>query len=160
MQILKTIHNNTEQSTITNGKANSTRQISTDKKLRLIQSIRAENMDNRMKIRQRENFLYGNNMNNMPPLLNKGESMYMGDPYRDAENPEEVTHVTNTFKVRMAAAIILFVAFLLCDVGNYKVWGYSMNDICGLISEDYFRIYADKTADELPQLTELLQLDD
>lgn len=155
MQIIKTIQNQTEQ---TNG---TKRQVPVDKKMRLIQSIRAENMDNRMKIRQRENFLYGTgSMNNMPPLWSKGEPMQMGEAYLNGENPEEIAPVTNTFRIRMAAAIMLFVGFLLCDAGGYKIWGYSMNDIYGLITEDYFQIYNDKNADELPQLTELLGFDE
>ncbi|MCH5255912.1 MAG: hypothetical protein J1D87_01415 [Lachnospiraceae bacterium] len=155
MQIIKTIQNQTEQ---TNG---TKKQVPVDKKMRLIQSIRAENMDNRMKIRQRENFLYGTgSMNNMPPLWSKGEPMQMGEAYLNGENPKEIAPVTNTFRIRMAAAIMLFVGFLLCDAGGYKIWGYSMNDIYGLITEDYFQIYNDKNADELPQLTELLGFDE
>lgn len=153
MQIMKTTQNRTEPT-------NATGKITTDKKLRLIQSIRAENMDNRMKIRQRENFLYGTgSMDSMPPLWNKGSIMQNGEAYPNAENPEEIAPVNNTFKIRMAAAIILFVGFLLCDAGGYKIWGYSMNDIYGLISEDYFQIYNNKNVDDLPQLTELLKLD-
>ena len=154
MQIIKTFQNQIEQA------GGTKRQVPTEKKLKLIQSIRAENMDNRMKIRQRENLLYGtNSMNNMPPLFSKGETMQMGEPYLGVENPEEMTPVNSTFKIRMAAAIILFVGFLLCDVGGYKILGYSMNDIYGLITEDYFQIYDNKNANELPQLTELLKLD-
>ena len=36
-----------------------TRQVPVEKKMKLAQYIRAENMDNRMKIRQREKILYG-----------------------------------------------------------------------------------------------------
>ena len=155
MQIIKSLQNQTEQANGTRG------QIPVEKKMRLIQSIREENMDNRMKIWQREKFLYGtNNMNSMPPLWSKGEGMQMGEGYRNGENLDEITPVTNTFRIRMTAAIILFVAFLLCDASGYKIWGYSMNDIYGLISEDYFQIYDDKNVNELPQLTELLKLDD
>ena len=155
MQIIKTIQNQTEQQSGTG------RQVPVEKKMRLIQSIREENMDNRMKIWQREKFLYGtNNMNSMPPLWAKGESMHMREPYMDGVNPDEITPVTNTFRIRMTAAVILFVAFLICDAGGHKILGYSMNDIYGLISEDYFQIYDDKSADELPQLTELLGIDE
>ncbi|MCH5249910.1 MAG: hypothetical protein J1E98_08250 [Lachnospiraceae bacterium] len=154
MQIIKTIQNQTEQ---TNG---TKRQVPVDKKMRLIQSIRAENMDNRIKIRQRENFLYGTgSMSNIPPLWSKGEPVQMGETYLNGDNPEEITPVTNTFRIRMAAAIMLFIGFLLCDVGGYKILGYSMNDIYGLITEDYFQIYNDKNTDELLQLTELIKLD-
>lgn len=154
MQIIKNLQNQTEQADSTR------RQVPVEKKMRLVQSIRAENMDNRMKIRQRENFLYGTSISSMPSLWNKGEAMQMGEAYPNGENPEEITPVTNTFKIRMTAAIILFIGFLLCDVSGHKIWGYSMNDIYGLITEDYFQIYSNKDAEELPQLTELLRLDD
>lgn len=152
MQIIKTLQNQTGQGRNLKG------QVPVEKKMRLVQSIRAENMDNRMKIRQREKFLYGTE--SMPPLWNRGEPMQVGAEYPDGGNPEEMTPMSGTFKIRMAAAIILFVAFLLCDAGGYKILGYSMNDIYGLISEDYFQIYEDKSADELPQLTEFLRFTD
>ena len=153
MQIIKSLQNQNEQD------RDQKRQVPVEKKMRLVQSIRAENMDNRMKIRQRERFLYGTESSTMP-LWSKGEPMQMAESYPNGENPEEMTSGSSTFKLRMAAAIILFVAFLLCDVGGYKFWGYSMNDIYGLIREDYFQIYNDKNVDELPQLTEFLKFDD
>lgn len=151
MQITKTPQNQIDQG------CNLKRQVPVEKKMRLVQSIRAENMDNRMKIRQRERLLYGTQT--MPPLWNKGEYMQMEDTYENAENQGEVPPVTSTFKIRMAAAIILFAAFLLCDVSGYKIWGYSMNDVYGLISDDYFQIYSDKSAEELPQFTELFEIE-
>lgn len=150
MQIIKTQPNNTEQG------RNSKGQVPVEKKMRLVQSIRAENMDNRMKIRQREKFLYGTE--SMPPLWNRGEPVQLGEEYPGSGKPEEMTPVSSTFKIRMAAAIILFVGFLLCDAGGYKIWGYSMNDVYRLISEDYFQLYNDKSTDELPQLTEFFKI--
>ena len=41
--------------------------------MKLAQYIRAENMDNRMKIRQREQILYGTE--NLPPVWNKNEPL-------------------------------------------------------------------------------------
>lgn len=140
------------------------RQIPIDKKLRMAQYIRAENMDNRMKIRQRERILYG--LDNNPLIWRKGEALQMEESLRagvDDRNglrPEEIPNgVYGTFKLRMAAAIILFIGFLLCDAGQYKIFGYSMNDVYGMISEDYFNLYNSENVDELPQLTELLKLD-
>lgn len=116
------------------------RQMPIDKKLRLAQYIRAENMDNRMKIRQRERLLYG-----------------VDSAERNGFYSEEVPNeVTGTFRLRMAAAVILFIGFLMCDAGQYKIFGYSMNDVYGMISEDYFKLYDSENMDELPQLTELL----
>ncbi len=155
MQIMKTFQNRPSQNGI------SKRQVPTDKKMRLIQSIRAENMDNRLKIRQRENFLYGTG-SGLPPVLGRAGAMKfynMEDAYGNGENPDEMTPASGTFRIRMIAAVILFVAFLLCDAGGYKIWGCSANDIYGLISEDYFKLYNDKNVDELPQLTELLKIE-
>lgn len=101
-------------------------------------------MDNRMKIRAREKILYGTE--NMPPLWQKGELLRKEDYLmRPEENPPEDIPASGTFKLRMAAAILLFIGFLLCDAGQYKVFGYSMNDIYGMISDDYFKIYDAET---------------
>ena len=45
-----------------------TRQVPVEKKMKLAQYIRAENMDNRMKIRQREKILYGSSVPSPPPI--------------------------------------------------------------------------------------------
>ncbi|MCM1173945.1 MAG: hypothetical protein NC341_02720 [Blautia sp.] len=115
------------------------RQAPVEKKMRLAQYIRAENMDNRMKIRQREKILYGTE--NMPPLWNKGEPLRMTEYMGNGEGTGEPGTASGTFRLRMAAAILLFIGFLLCDAGQYRLFGYSMNDICGMISEDYFQLY-------------------
>lgn len=116
-------------------------QVPVDKKMQLARYIRAENMDNRMKIRAREKILYGKDT--MPPLWTKGEPLrsedYLIRP--DENQPDDIPQSSNTFKLRMAAAIFLFIGFLLCDAGQYKIFGYSMNDIYGMISNDYFKIY-------------------
>lgn len=155
MQIMKTFQNRPSQNGI------SKRQVPVDKKMRLIQSIRAENMDNRLKIRQRENFLYGTG-GGLPPVLGRAEAMKfynMEDAYGNGEENDQMPSASGTFRIRMIAAVILFAAFLLCDAGGYKILGCSANDIYGLISEDYFKLYNDKSADELPQLTELLKIE-
>lgn len=129
------------------------RQTPVDKKLKLAQYIRAENMDNRMKVRQRERILYGMK-DNMPLVWNRNDSMRMDEIMRsdyysmgmnDLREQELPGSSTSTFRLRMAAAVILFIAFLLCDAGQYKIFGFSMNDVCGMISEDYFNIYEKET---------------
>lgn len=132
-----------------------TRQVPVERKMKLAQYIRAENMDNRMKIRQREKILYGTEA--MPPLWNKGEPLRMREYMENGEGTEEPAPESNTFRLRMAAAILLFIGFLLCDAGQYQLFGYSMNDIYGMISEDYFQIYDTDHPEELPQLSELLK---
>lgn len=140
------------------------KQVPIDKKLRMAQYIRAENMDNRMKIRQRERLLYGTE--SPPLLLGKDEAMYMEEARRAGVDARSSMHadavspgVSGTFRLRMAAAIILFIGFLLCDAGEYKLFGYSMNDIYGMLSEDYFKLYDSENAGGFPELTELFNLD-
>ncbi len=132
-----------------------TRQVPVEKKMKLAQYIRAKNMDNRMKIRQREKILYGTE--SMPPLFHKGEPLRMTEYMGGGEGTEEPVPEAGTFRLRMAAAILLFIGFLLCDAGQYQLFGYSMNDIYGMISEDYFQIYDAEHPEELPQLSELLK---
>lgn len=124
-------------------------QIPIEKKMELAQYIREENMGNRMKIRQREKILYGTE-----------SAVPLWEEHNGNADDMQVQPTESTFKFRMAAAIMLFVAFLLCDAGNYKFFGYSMNDIYGMISEDYFQVYNDIQSDDVTtQLSELLQLD-
>lgn len=130
------------------------KQVPVEKKMKLAQYIRAENMDNRMKVRQREKILYGTEM---PPLWNKGEPLRMMEYMGNGEGTEEPVPAVSTFRLRMAAAILLFIGFLLCDAGQYRLFGYSMNDIYGMISKDYFQIYDTEHSEELPQLSELLK---
>lgn len=129
--------------------------VPVERKMKLAQYIRAENMDNRMKIREREKILYGTDT--MPPLWDKGESLRSEGYLRPDENAQGQTEAPNTFRFRMAMAILLFIGFLLCDAGQYKVFGYSMNDIYGMISEDYFALYDSDNDMEFPQLTELFK---
>lgn len=133
------------------------KQVPVERKMKLAQYIRAENMDNRMKIRQREKILYG--VENLPPIWNRSEPFRPEEMPENGNGPENPPPASNTFRLRMAAAILLFIGFLLCDAGQYQLFGYSMNDICAMISEDYFQIYQGENAEELPQLSELLNPD-
>lgn len=64
-----------------------------------------------------------------------------------------------SFKLRMTVAIFLFIGFLLCDAGQYKIFGYTTGDLYGMIAEDYFQINDPENAKQPPQLSELLKLD-
>ena len=81
----------------------------------------------------------------------------MTEYMENGEGTETPEPAVSTFRLRMAAAILLFIGFLLCDAGQYRLFGYSMNDIYGMISEDYFQIYDTEHPEELPQLSELLK---
>ena len=129
--------------------------VPVERKMELAKYIREENMGNRMKVRQREKILYG--VNDPLPLFSKEKrSTYYTD--METQDNSQETIVGSTFRLRMTAAIILFVGFLLCDAGGYHVFGYSMNDIYEMIEKDYFQA-GDALEEGSIQLTELLDFD-
>lgn len=133
--------------------------IPLEKKMALAQYIRAENHGNRMKIRQRENILYGTST--QPPLYDKGrlpspEQQYEGNP---EENGVIQPFSVSTFKYRMIIAIVLFVGFLLCDTGGDKIGSYTTGDIHEMIMADTFHLYDGEGNDTMEALASLLDFE-
>lgn len=129
--------------------------IPVEKKMELAKYIREENMGNRLKVRQREKILYGTN-DTLPLFSRDKRSSYYAET-ENPDNPQEGT-IEGTFRIRMTAAILLFVGFLLCDAGGYHILGYSTGDIHNMIQKDYFQ--PGKENDEtFVQLSQLLGLD-
>lgn len=136
------------------------RKIPLEKKMALAQYIRAENHGNRMKIRQRENILYGTNT--QPPLYDKGRLQDTAEqPYENSavENGAVPTLSVSTFKYRMILAILLFVGFLLCDTGGDKIGSYTTNDIHDMIIADTFHLYDGEGNDTMDGLASLLDFE-
>lgn len=138
------------------------RKIPLEKKMALAQYIRAENHGNRMKIRQRENILYGTNT--QPPLYDKGRLQTAEQRYENSQgNPEEngmlQPFAVSTFKYRMIVAIVLFVGFLLCDTGGNKIGGYTTGDIHEMIMADTFHLYDGEGNDTMEALASLLDFE-
>ena len=118
------------------------RKVSLDKKLALAQYIRAENLGNRMKIRQREKLLYGTDT--QPPLYNIGRLPSMDQTENpSSENGPALGFTFGTFKYRMILAILLFVAFLFCDTGGDKIGSYTTTEIHNMIMADTFHLYGE-----------------
>ncbi|MDE6388814.1 MAG: hypothetical protein K2L82_13530 [Lachnospiraceae bacterium] len=135
------------------------RKIPLEKKMALAQYIRAENHGNRMKIRERENILYGTNT--QPPLYDKGrlpgtDQQYENNP---TENGPLQPFSVSTFKYRMIIAIVLFVGFLLCDTGGDKIGVYTTNDIHDMIMADTFHLYDGEGNDAMDGLAALLDFE-
>ena len=78
--------------------------VSTDTKLKLVQMIRAENQENRMKMRSREQ------------LVNYGSY-----GYRDASFSEKETNPFLGLRIRIGAAFLLFLGFLFLDYTGLKM---------------------------------------
>lgn len=118
--------------------------VSTEQKLQLIQMIRAENQDNRMKMRSREKMLYGTETKYEPdelPLYAKG---YVAVNTKNkelyaAENAAIAEHVSSfsSFKLRLLLAVILFTAFLVLDAGNGTIAGITTRQLQEEINKDF-----------------------
>ncbi len=131
------------------------RKVSLEKKMALAQYIRAENHGNRMKIRQRENILYGTNT--QPPLYDRGRLPSQEQQYENNQPENGLTPGVSmgTFKYRMILAILLFVGFLLCDTGGDKIGGYTTGDIHEMIMADTFHLYDGEGNDTMEGLAAL-----
>ena len=115
-----------------------------EKKMQLAQYIREENMGNRMKIRQRERILYGNDT--QMPLFDKGRLQQTAPPYADGQQMPEQEGMApflsaGTFRYRMILAVLLFVGFLLCDTRDGKIGSYTTNQVHDMIVADTFHLY-------------------
>ena len=135
--------------------------VTLEKKMQLAQYIRAENQDNRMKIRQREHILYGRDT--QPPLFDKGRltnaaSPYENNPLQVEQNDQVPVLSPGTFKYRMILAVLLFVGFLLCDTRDGKIGTYTTNEVHDMITADTFHLYdteGNETMEELATLYDL-----
>lgn len=136
--------------------------IPMERKLELAQYIRRENMENRMKVRQRENFLYGTAYD--IPVLDgeRRESMgyaAVGQTRMDEGQGAEEKTMLSGFKCRMILALLAFALFLLCDAGGGKVGSYSVKEIHEKIAEDPFGLCGKEGAAVLDELASLLDFE-
>lgn len=109
--------------------------VSTEQKLQLVQMIRAENQDNRMKMRSREKILYGTESKYEPadlPLYTKGE-LYAAEGAAAIEQSSSFS----SFKLRLVLAVALFAAFLILDAGDGNVAGITTKQLQEEINKDF-----------------------
>lgn len=132
--------------------------VTLEKKMELARCIREENMGNRVKIRQREQILYGKS--NQLPLYDKRAFTGMNDTLHYGEPPEN-SEIPGTsmggFKYRMVLAVFLFVGFLVCDTNGSKIGAYSTGEVYDMILADTFHLY-EETQDQNPVFEELAGL--
>ncbi len=134
------------------------KKVTPEKKMQLARYIREENMGNRMRIRQRENILYGKETP-FPPF-EKGtlmETDRLSGYGPAAEEGRVQDGVTGSFKYRMVLAVLLFVAFLLCDTRGSKIFSYSTDEVYHMIVEDSFHLYDGGENAVVEELTGLFQ---
>lgn len=133
-----------------------------EKKMQLAQFIRAENQGNRMKIRQREQILYGTDT--QFPLFHNGRLPHPASPYENIQQQmeqegEAPVYAPGTFRHRMILAVLLFVGFLLCDTSDGKIGSYTTNEVHEMITADTFHLY-DTEGNEVMEGLAALFLDD
>lgn len=98
---------------------------STEKKMELIHSIRAENQNNRGLLRKREQILFGKALPELRAL---------------EDNPVKNTLSYNipnfsSFKIRLFIAILLFTCFVIMDIGNMSYFEIGATQIQQFINE-------------------------
>lgn len=132
--------------------------VTLEKKMELARCIREENMGNRVKIRQREQILYGKS--NQLPLYDKRSFSGMNEtsPYGETPDNSEIPGTSmGGFKYRMVLAVFLFVGFLVCDTNGSKIGAYSTGEVYDMILADTFHLY-EETQDQNPVFEDLAGL--
>lgn len=124
--------------------------ISTDQKLQLVQQIRAESQENRMKMRSRERMLYGmeyqtknHTYEENIPLYSRG---YYDGKYTtgskelyamEERNGDNGGDSYSSFKLRLVLSVFLFATFLLIDSGSGNVAGFSTTMLREEMNKDF-----------------------
>lgn len=115
--------------------------VSTEQKLRLIQDIRQQHQYNRMKCREREQFLYGNSLSEMQrgELYSTEVSSLQGElggacPYKEDRGK------VSGFKIRLLLAALL--------LGSFVIWDYSSTVISDMTAETFYEMLTETM--ELP----------
>lgn len=105
--------------------------VSSEKKLQLIRRIREEHEMNQNTIRGREAFLYGKNV----PY----------ESFREQETGKngEDTGYISTFRLRMAAALLLFAAFSSLAIKDKTFFGIDREQVYEAVETDYSPILFD-----------------
>lgn len=132
--------------------------VTLEKKMELARCIREQNLGNRVKIRQREQILYGRDT--QVPLYDRRSFSGINDamPYGESqENNSMPGSSMGSFKYRMVLAVFLFVGFLICDTNGSKIGAYSTGEVYDMILADTFHLY-DEGAEENQVLEELAGL--
>lgn len=133
------------------------KKVTPERKMELARFIREENMGNRMKLRQRESILYGKDA--PLPLFERGQlsepnALSGNIPTGETGIPEGVS---GSFKYRMTLAVLLFVAYLLCDTKGSAIFSYSTDDVYQMIVADSFHLYDGGENAVMEELAELFE---
>lgn len=128
------------------GKGKYMGKFETDKKLELIRAIRMQNQYDRQTMRQREGILYESPVSHghgeiyglEEAVLPAPAGKYSGRlPITGSEQVlKEEGGMLKGFRLRLAIAMILFLAFVYCDVKQVSPAGKSTEQIFHILQED------------------------
>ncbi len=114
--------------------------VKTDKKLELIRTIRMQNQYNRQLFRSRENLLYSD-----MPAGRHGEiygleaAAYPVKDFVQAKNEpgkeDSSGSILKGFRIRFVIAMLIFIAFIYCDIKNISLWNQTSDSLYRLITE-------------------------
>lgn len=111
-----------------------------DQKLKLIQSIRAENQYNRMKCKEREKLLYGAETVPMDGYGRVGGSYGSMNgtslPSTDGIRPSSGKGLLFGFRFRFFLAVCLFAVFIYMDQQQIPVLGKPLRSYCEKLTEE------------------------
>ena len=102
--------------------------LSSEKKMELIRTIRMENQNNIGKIRKREQILYGKTYTD-----NQG---YHKNYEETSSKEDEFKSSFSSFKLRVALALTMFAFFLVLDVGKLDVYQVTAESLQTMINEE------------------------
>lgn len=126
-----------------------------EKRMELARYIREQNMGNRWKLRQREQILYGKEI--QTPLFDKNPFAEQGGYNAMTGRNELQSTTTGSFKYRMTLAVLLFVGFLLCDTNQGKILTFSTNEVYEMIQADSLHLYDGSENAVMEELTGLFE---
>lgn len=112
--------------------------VGTDKKLELIRAIRMQNNYDRQLFRSRENFLYSDSPSQRHGELYSLEaSAYpvQDAPMAQAAEGKSDGSLLKGFRLRFVIAMVLFLAFVYCDMRGIKIAGESTDNLYQMIAD-------------------------
>lgn len=109
--------------------------INTDQKLELVRTIRMQNQYNRMKCRERENFLYGKPLPHDQKELYSAESAMSYAAQPGTMEPEKSGSLLTGFRIRFLIALILFSVFIYFDKNDISIFGKNTFELFVFLTE-------------------------
>lgn len=112
--------------------------VGTDKKLELIRAIRTQNHYDRQLFQSRENLLYSDSPSKRHGELYSLEAAaypVQDSPFLKASPEKKEESLFQGFRIRFVLAMILFLAFVYCDIRDVKIWEQTTDTLYQIICE-------------------------